>query len=762
MGEKQFRAEYVKFALMELPSLEKLSKEKKQELEKIVSGARPPALRPGKVCVYGVEGGRVRIRFPFRSVKQTYIEHPVGGTWFFAEKEELAKYLGDGFRYDVFVPLGTVVEIPPPRGRPPEELKEKKVIRGQLVFKGQIVHKPKPKSEGKQKKRKKQPIYVKVPDKVVIVADDNPTGRFYGESVALLMRAKDKDPGEVLFATASQVQRGEEPKPFNMDDWSPGAKKHIARVLFDQAFNEVAAVIAGVVDELGIFPKKRAIIKRLRTLREKASAKDAAVIRQILERVEGGDVESALRLVENIENKETRKAVKRAVEMQFLLTDVGRVGFSLLALLDDLERERRVVVETPTGEVAIPVSHIKEGDVERVKVRLQVVPVEPSERLHFAVPHDEAVRWLVSCGLSTDDAEMVLERLWLRGYIPYARNSGEGFIKGDAERVAEVLGLYGLDFDVDRYRKGDPGLYPLGGWGDLTGVEREFMDWLARQVATRKVPAKISARVYVGRDIVDEREYEDVVPVDDVLDGTFEARRVERWDDGVPLSELVKAAQLLGIGTEATRSKILGALEDVGLVTVGEKIKLTHNGRIITTLFRAAFPYAGDYDRVKEVLDEYIRNAGDDVGGALEEAMRKLLVNRKDWIQFANDYLSDIAGIPKKKPGLLDRVVFFCYLWNRVTGGWPTLREVRRRYIRGGGLPEDTRRLLEESGYFEFEPGKRRDSILVVLTPKGLRRARQIEGLVKAGRHVTDVGEEDIRMYLERLKKRVGLSTGRV
>jgi len=755
--EQQFRAEYIRYALMRLPQQEKLRQELK-DAEKIVREEtsrkridyRPPEEKPS---ILHREDGHWRVKFPSRILKRMYRGkiRRVDEVWFAAEKEELARYLPPtARRYDRFVRLIGVGKIETAKGRLPKSVWRR--LTGELK-----LDLPRDK-EGN----------VLVPRELWIVADPNPAGSFFAETLGLVVRALD----EQYRGETRREKQQSLPKvrvvvvrphggfvELKSSDYSVDARRFIVRTLFDQVYNRVAGVVAKLVDGLGLFPKKRAVLNRLRGLVDEAGEDDKAVLKRVIRLVEDDRYDEALRVVREIQDGGLRKRARRAVLTRFVLTDVGRVALLTLSLLDDLEHESTLVLRVPElgGEFRLPVNAIvMPDDVGRVRVGLTVEPLEGGV-MHHAVSHDEAVRWLVSRGLSTDDAEMVLERLWLRGYISYPRNNGNAVDDRDRDRLAEALGEMGIGIDDGKLDTGgDPGLYPLKLWDSLTGVEREFMDWLAGQVAMQRRRCRVTADVRIGRISVDYRAYTAMLPVSGGVDGVYVPVRVESGVDGVSLERLVEAAQELGVGTEATRSSILGNLRDLGLVSMGERIRLTHNGRIIAVLARAAFPYATDADKVRGVMkdiDEWVK-CGDSVDEILARALRRIVVVPEKFVQRAADRLYGFV-VPEEETtrdfGFVDRCVLFAYLTYLTRGRWPTRRDFRRTYIRSTNESEIKRRfgLLESSGFFEVVPGKRKDSVVYRLNEAGVERARQLYELARRysesggekGRHVTDVYE---------------------
>ena len=716
MSEKRIGSELTRYAVIRIPQEKEL-----KDVEKFVEreGSKLPVIKPGKFSLLHKTERGYEIRFPRERLKEQFKRvRKINETWLIAEKEELAPR---GLKYDRFVPLTKVTDIAPPRGRPLKEYARKseeelavRIIRGNLVL-----------------RLPKQGNNVIVPREAIIVSDQNPTGHFFSETAALTL--KELGAREVEWGYPEQTL-----KSFNLSDYSVEARKHIVRTLFDQGYNRVASVIAAVIDRLKLYPKKRAIINKLRGFREDYPQYDK-LFADMIKRVREDDMKGAVELAERIDDEKLRKKVKQTLSLPFLFS-AGRTSLLTLALLDDLERENVLVLQLPQGEFKLPVSNIAPDDIERVRVRLSIIPQESVSR-HYTVSHDEAVRYLVSRGLSTDDAEALLERLWLRGYISYARNAGKGVLASDTENLRKALEQMGLQIDESKLDTTQPGLYPRRSWGDLTGVEREFMDWLGQQIATQKVRSKISAGVYIGKQLVDSREYEDVVAVDRAVDGEFEPIRIEKGEDGVPLERLVELAQQLGIGTEATRASVLRALQDAGLITAGERIKLTHNGRIISALAKAAFPNATDADVMRDIIDELYRSVerGEPVDKVLRRAFRRTFVTPETFAKRAAELLSNVKSGSRAGGGFVDNVISFVYMYHTtaVARGakrvWPTLRDIARTLINGGHLSDEQRQLLAKSGYFELRRGSRRDSILVVLNDAGLRRAKELLPVEKEG-----------------------------
>ena len=728
MSEKRFRAEYIRYALMRIPQEELQKAERVLDTE---TGRTRIDARPGKDALSVLERtpeGWI-VRFPYRQLKRLYRRRirVVNETWFAAEKEELSRYLPKGVKYDRFVGLVGVAQILSPKGRIRRDVWRR--ITGEL-----LLRLPRD-SNGK----------VLVPRELYIVADPNPAGRFLAESLGLSVRALSEQAGsntQVIVA----VPDGDV-EELRAEDYGVEAKKFVAATLFNQVYNRVAAVLAKAVDAMGIFPKKRSILKRLRELTGRASGSDLEALREIIRRVEA-DEDVGEDLLGRIDDRKLRAEVRRVLNTRFLLTDVGRVALLTLALLDDLEHETTLVLRVPElgGEFRVPVNAwILLDDVRRISVRLRAVPEERSDAMHRAVSHDEAVRWLVSRGLSTDDAEQVLERLWLRGYISYPRNAGTGI--RDVDAVARALGEMSMSIDESQVERGDePGLYPLRVWDDLGGVEREFMDWLARRIADRTVPVTIEVEVKRGRERLDYRRWRAVMPVAGAVDGVYVPVGVERGEDGVSLERLVEVAQELGVGTEATRSDVLRRLQELGLISIGERVRLTHNGRILAVLAKAAFPDATDADRVRVVLEEVEERvaAGEPVDKALGDAVRKIVRRPEKFAKAAAERLHGLAvGEEKttKQFGFVDRVVLYAYLMYLTRGRWPTRRDIARAFIRGGKYDPERFGLLDGSEYFVVVRGKREDSVVYRLSEDGIARAKRLLELAGEGKHITDVYE---------------------
>lgn len=511
-----------------------------------------------------------------------------------------------------------------------------------------------------------------VPERAVILSDVNPVGRFLAESVANVLVANGVK--DVKFAVATERARPVKYKPPDESGYSPEARKEIVRRIYDAGFTRVAMVLEDLLfKKLKLFPK-----------REEA-------------RIFGAR---------------------------------GRAGILTLVLIDDLSRRRLVTVDVNGEEMRFPTS----SPVDPTRARVTIKP--KSEPAFRAVSHDEAVTWLVSHGVAPEDAELILERLWLRGVISYPRNNGLRVHPDDVERVRDALRTLGRNvperFEVS---EDDVGLYIVDGKAaqELTGVEKQFVDWLADRLSTQTINAEVSVEFYTGKsDEPVDTYYSDNEVIEasgGLVDGVFPVVDVDRAEGGVPASVLVREMQRLGIGTEATRGRILQKLREAGLITGGEKISITHNGRVVATTVRLVFKNAGDVDAIKRIMAKLERAAVEnrDVDRALIEAWRETFRKRDE---FLHELYRSLLPAEKRVKMSIEEVIAVGLYVHGDPMSWREIRRLvigERRWKRIGF--EAIRRAVAESPYFELVQMERRNGRIVEgvkLTEEGREFARSI------------------------------------
>jgi len=672
--QKRIMQQLTRYGMLRIPSERKIERAIK-ELE-----AEPPRLisERGSLIVNG------RVMYPWLE-KRKRGRPGLKQVWVFAEKPELAA----GIKYDKFVPLTQVVRTTRARAG---------AVRGRLVV--DLPSKPD-----------------KLPERAVVISDANPVGRFLAESVANYLLERNVDVEFAIASTPKTVKRSlAKYQPLDESGYDPQARFEVLRRIFDAGYTRVGEVIDTLIDKLGLYPKERSIIRQL----EEATIENPR-LRPVLELVKEGRLNEAKQELEKHANEPGYDRAKQALEMKFILAVRGRLGFTTLAILDDMERESVLTLDLGSGrELKLPASNVGEDALPYTRVRLGVTPLSSGQIL-TAPSHSECIRYLVSRGLSVDDAEAVLERLWLAGAISYPRNEGTGIPRTDQDDVISSLKALGVEIPSRPFYIGDPGVYIVDAEkaSGFTGTEREFVDWLAKRLSSPVTKARIEADVYIGRELVDRRYYVDNVEVASSIEGWFKPTRIETNDEGVSLEQLVARLQQLEIGTEATRSIVLNDLQNAGLITVGDRIKLTHNGRIVATIVKLALKNATDADVIREIFDK-LRTAAErneDVDRALVEAWKTVFEKRKEFAKRV--YRTLIAG---KRRSLTVPEIVAVALYVR---GPMTLRDIRREVI-GKRWRDNTPELLKASGYFVFLPGDRKDSIIVKLTPQGELAAKTI------------------------------------
>lgn len=518
-----------------------------------------------------------------------------------------------------------------------------------------------------------------IPERAVVVSDANEQGRFLAESIANYL-SEDRRVKSVKFAVAATPEAVRDSlREYAQEDpsgYSEQARFAIVRAIYDAGYNRIADAIENLVERLRLFPKKS--------------------------------------------------------DQPFYLPKRGRVAFHTLLLLDDLETEKTATVNVNGVNLRIPVSSI----ADPTRARITINPTAKAD--FYAVSHDQAVRWLVERGVSPDDAEMVLERLWLRGVISYPRNNGKAVHPADLEKVKLALSDLGRTppssfFESDS----DIGIYLVDGKTarELTGVEREFTEWLADRLSAQSAMGDIKAEFFIGKtgEPVDTRFMENVsLEITEPVDGIFPVIKVENNEDGVPVSRLFEELQRLGIGTEATRAMVLRDLEKAGYITTGERLKLTHNGKVLSTIIRMVYANAGDSDKTREILNRLKKAAKDNekVDKALRDAWTETFKKRED---FLRDVYRALIPPPKKRQLSPVENVALGLLIN----GKMTLRDIRkdvlgeRAWNRLGGKNRILE-MLKTSGYFTIIEGEtpsgkiRRDAITIDLSEKGYRYAVQL------------------------------------